>query len=145
MATWILLRLFKKGLRWSRSKFVLCPRQAQAEMLPDSDTIPSVRDVLRRERCSLLQAGVAMLLYALCQTSLPIIMLMVILCVETTGTEFQWLRAWTNMDSLIYWLLSYSLLQAAAAVANHWQLHASFHVGQRVRAQLIMLVFRPLS
>ncbi|CAE7573137.1 ABCC1 [Symbiodinium natans] len=113
-----------------------------AEMLPDSDTIPSVRDVLRRERCSLLQAGVAMLLYALCQTSLPIIMLMVILCVETTGTEFQWLRAWTNMDSLIYWLLSYSLLQAAAAVANHWQLHASFHVGQRVRAQLIMLVFR---
>ena len=113
-------------------------------MLPlDSDTLPSVRDVMRGERCSLLQAGVAMLLYAICQTSLPIIMLMVIRCVETNqANDFQWLNEWTTVDSMIYWIVAYSVFQATAAVANHWQLHASFHIGQRVRAQLIMLVFQ---
>ncbi|CAE7526422.1 Abcc2 [Symbiodinium sp. KB8] len=112
-----------------------------AEMLPDH--VLMVRDVLRRERCSLLQAGVAMLVYSICQTALPIIMLMVIRCVETDDTgELQWLSEWTTVDSMVYWILAYAVFQAGAAVANHWQLHAAFHVGQRVRAQLIMLVFQ---
>ncbi|CAE7220665.1 abcC8, partial [Symbiodinium sp. CCMP2456] len=114
---------------------------SQAEMLPDH--VLMVRDVLRRERCSLLQAGVAMLVYSICQTGLPICMLMVIRCVETDDTgELQWLSEWTTLDSMVYWILAYAVFQAGAAVANHWQLHAAFHVGQRVRAQLIMLVFQ---
>ncbi|CAE7559216.1 ABCC2 [Symbiodinium sp. CCMP2592] len=111
-----------------------------AEMMPDQ--VLMVRDVLRRERCSLLQAGVAMLIYSLCQTALPISMLMVIRCVESDTGELQWLSEWTTADSMIYWILAYAIFQAGAAVANHWQLHAAFHVGQRVRAQLIMLVFQ---
>lgn len=84
-----------------------------------------------------------MLVYSICQTALPIIMLMVIRCVETDDTgELQWLSEWTTVDSMVYWILAYAVFQAGAAVANHWQLHAAFHVGQRVRAQLIMLVFQ---
>ena len=110
------------------------------------DQVLMVRDVLRRERCSLLQAGVAMLIYSICQTALPISMLMVIRCVESDDNgELQWLSEWTTADSMIYWILAYAIFQAGAAVANHWQLHAAFHVGQRVRAQLIMLVFQFLD
>ena len=87
-----------------------------------------------------------MLVYSICQTALPIIMLMVIRCVETDDTgELQWLSEWTTVDSMVYWILAYAVFQAGAAVANHWQLHAAFHVGQRVRAQLIMLVFQFLD
>ena len=118
-------------------------------MLPEgSGSIPTVKDIMRRERCSLLQAGLAMLLYSICQASLPIMMLMVIRCIETNDDAsdgFRWLSEWTTMDSMIYWILAYAVLQATAAVANHWQLHASFRVGQRVRVQLIMLVFQPLG
>ena len=118
-----------------------------AQMLPEgSGAMPTVRDIMRREWSSLLQAGLAMLLYSVCQALLPMMMLMVIQCIETNDEDasegFSWLHEWTTMDSMIYWILAYAVLQATAAVANHWQLHASFRVGQRVRAQLIMLVFQ---
>lgn len=35
--------------------------------------------------------------------------------------------------------------QAISAVANHWQFHMAYHAGQRMRAQVIMMVFRMLG
>ena len=35
--------------------------------------------------------------------------------------------------------------QAISAVANHWQIHMAYHAGQRMRAQVIMMVFRMLG
>ena len=32
--------------------------------------------------------------------------------------------------------------QAVSAIANHWQFHMSYHAGQRIRAQVMMLVFQ---
>ena len=35
--------------------------------------------------------------------------------------------------------------QAISAVANHWQFHMAYHAGQRMRAQVIMMVFQMLG
>ncbi|CAK9072989.1 unnamed protein product [Durusdinium trenchii] len=125
--------------------------------LPKSDTLAeiwspkrrlappdSVRRVARGEFVGMLYAALAMLLYATSMTLMPVAMMMVIKCAEVEETDdFNWLDAsWSHPEAMIYWIIIYVVLQSISAVANHWQFHLAYHAGQRMRAQVILMVFQ---
>lgn len=119
-------------------------------MLPSSDAIASMtlqqtlRSVAAKEVMTLVYAAIAMLLYSVSMTLMPVAMMMVIKCAETEETnDFNWLDpAWSQQEAMLWWIIIYVVLQAISAVANHWQFHMAYHAGQRMRAQVIMMVFR---
>eukprot|EP00913_Durusdinium_trenchii_P007065 g6647.t1 len=95
----------------------------------------------------MLYAALAMLLYATSMTLMPVAMMMVIKCAEVEETDdFNWLDAsWSHPEAMIYWIIIYVVLQSISAVANHWQFHLAYHAGQRMRAQVILMVFQSLG
>ena len=119
-------------------------------MLPLSDALASIvlqqtlRSVAIKEVMTLIYAAIAMLFYATAMTLMPVAMMMVIKCSEVEETDdFNWLDpAWSHQEAMIWWIIIYVVLQAISAVANHWQFHMAYHAGQRMRAQVIMMVFQ---
>eukprot|EP00438_Fugacium_kawagutii_P000002 Skav221139 [mRNA] locus=scaffold3794:44947:47715:- [translate_table: standard] len=122
-------------------------------MLPSSDALASMavqetlRTVAREEVMTLIYAAIAMLFYAISMSLMPVAMMMVIKCAEEEVTDdFNWLDpAWSQQEAMIWWIVIYVVLQAISAVANHWQFHMAYHAGQRMRAQVIMMVFQMLG
>ncbi|CAJ1441480.1 unnamed protein product [Effrenium voratum] len=113
-----------------------------ASMIDTSHT--SARTVLKDEGWGFLQGGLAMLVYAFAQTFMPVAMMMVIKCAEKQQTnDFNYLPpAFRSPEAMVYWIVLYVAMQCASAIANHWQMNITYHVGQRLRAKVIVAVFQ---
>lgn len=92
----------------------------------------TLRRLARAELGAMLYAGLAALIYSTCQVIQPVVLAALLALVEAG-------RAASDMPRLIPVFMG---LQIVAALANHWQMHIAAHVGQRLRAQLVGLIFQ---